>query len=682
MRSFAPACLLLVGLAAGVLAYSNSFSCPFFFDDLDSIPENPNIRQLWPLSTPLTTPPQTAIAGRPVVSLSLAINYAIGELNVWGYHALNLAVHLLSTLALFGVVWRTLRSPTFGERFDRSAQWLAFAVATIWMTHPLLSESVIYVVLRTELLMGLFYLLTLYCAVRGWTSSHRRPWFICAVVSCASGMGCKEVMVSAPLIVLLYDRAFVSGSFWSSIRRSAGLYAGLAASWIILILLMVSAPRSNSVGFGLGISSLDYLRTQAEVLVWYLRLCVWPDPLVVSYEWELARTFGECMPQGLLVAALLVGTGWAFWRRSWLGFVGAWFFLILAPTSSVVPIVTEIAGERRMYLPLAAVVVLFVMSGDWLLRNVFRRLSARATFSRSISCGLVVVFAALLGHETFQRSKDYQSVLSIWTDAVAKQPGNHLAHYSLGHELQALGHLDEAEREYRATLKIKPEHADSHNNLGLLLRKKGRTYEAIFHYNHVLRIDPRDAGALTNLGNVLSELGRYAEAIARYRQALAITPDDPRVHNALGTTLYQQEKPLEAIRAYREALRLDPRHRDAYKNLGLALLAIGETEEAIEAYRTTLSLNPLDAYVHNNLGVALQRFGKLDEAVAEYRAALRLKPTYPDALRNLASMLVRMGKADEAVEYYRALLRINPADTQVRAAVEAALARQRSSNER
>ncbi len=180
--------------------------------------------------------------------------------NVWGYHAFNLAIHLAAALTLFGVIRRTLLSPGMRDHFGQAAIPLAFAVALLWVVHPLQTESVTYIVQRVESLMGLFYLLTLYCAIRAWDASEAssRLWVFAAIVACALGMGSKEVMVSAPLIVVLWDAMFATSPGasgrgpWASFRRRWPLYAGLASTWLILALLVYVERRGQSVGFDLG----------------------------------------------------------------------------------------------------------------------------------------------------------------------------------------------------------------------------------------------------------------------------------------------------------------------------------------------------------------------------------------------------------------------------------------------
>ncbi len=206
-----------------LLAYSNSFQGEFIFDDKPAIVDNQDVRRLWPL-LPAVYPssPGLTTAGRPVVCLSLAVNYAISGTEVWSYHAFNLLVHILATLTLFGVVRRTLELPKRSARFGRRSMGLALAAALIWGLHPLQTESVTYIVQRAESLVGLFFLLTLYCVVRGEQSTAWRHWRLLAVACCGLGMASKEVMVVAPVLVLLYLRVFVFDSWREAFRARRG----------------------------------------------------------------------------------------------------------------------------------------------------------------------------------------------------------------------------------------------------------------------------------------------------------------------------------------------------------------------------------------------------------------------------------------------------------------------------
>ena len=472
----------------GIGVYHNSFSGQFLFDDYSCIVDNPSIRTLWPLRVTLSAPPETALAGRPVVALSLAVNYALGRLDVRGYHVVNLTLHLVSALLVLGIVRRTLLSPCLVSRYGPEASWLALAVALVWMTHPLLTESVTYLIQRTELFMAFFFLLTLYSVIRGAGSPSPATWCTVAVVSCALGMASKEVMVVAPLLVLLYDRVFLSGSVREAFRKRLWLYGGLSLTWVVLVALMTTGPRTTTAGFGVqGLTPWDYAVTQLGVILHYLRLAFWPYPLVVDYsDWPIAKSLAGVAPAAGVIGTLVIATCWAIRRWPPVGFLGAWFFATLAPTSSILPIVTEVAAERRMYLPLCAAVVLVVM-GAW---EFLRRVGWQDSFRRRFVAGLVIVLVGVLGGVTVKRNAVYRSEVAILREVIAARPKNARAHYNLGIALAEQGQRAEAIAHLREALRWDPQYAEAHGNLSLLLAQQGQREEAVVHYTEALRLNP------------------------------------------------------------------------------------------------------------------------------------------------------------------------------------------------
>ncbi len=587
-RKFIPA--LVVG--AGLYAYHNSFTGPFIFDDISTISNNATIRQLWPLWGAMSPPANSPVTGRPVVNLSLAVNYALGGLDVWGYHAVNLAIHILAALVLYGVVRRTLLCPSLREQYGAEAPWLALAVALIWVVHPLQTESVTYITQRTESLMALFFLLTLYCVIRGVESSHPGPWYAAAVVSTGLGMGSKEVMVVAPLVVLAYDRLFLSKSFQETFRQRPGLYTGLAACWVIFAALAQARVGKDVARLGLSeVTQWEYAKTQAGVIVHYLRLAFWPHPLVGDYDdWPLAKSVRTILPSAGVVMTFLGVTLWALYRRLRLAFLGVWVFLILAPTSSFYPIVTEVAAERRMYLPLAGVIALVVICGHAVLREVCRRLGRQA-LQRVLGAAVLVAIVATLTPLTLRRNEDYRSTASFWSDVVAKRPNNARARVGLGASLRRQGRLDEAMAHYSEALRINPQYAEAHAGLGAALSRQGRLDEAMAHYMEALRISPHYALGHFNLGTAYASLGKLDDAIAYYSSALRIDPNYADAHINLAGLLARQGKLKEAISHYSQALRIAP-SVGAYYNLGAALALDGRTQEAIQQLQAALKLDP------------------------------------------------------------------------------------------
>jgi len=552
-------------LALGVCVYVGHLDAPFIYDDA-SIVEDRDIRQPIPPWQVIRASPDSAAAGRPVVHYTLALNYALGGLDVRGYRAFNLAVHLACALVLFGIVGRTLRRAGPGGDFALAWRGLAATIALVWMLHPLQSECVNYISQRSESLMGLFYLLTLYASIRALDAERSRLWTVAAILCCALGMASKEVMVTAPLMVPLYDLVFAGRSPRRLFRERAGLYLGLAACWIVLAFLMAAGPRAASVGFSLGTGAFDYTKNQCIVVVDYLRLVFWPHPLVLDYGYPRPLSWAEVAPHAALLAGLLAATTAALRWRSRIGFAAVWTFLILAPTSTFVPIVTEVGAERRMYLSLAGPIVLVVVGAYWLLR----RLSANG-FARRAGWALALTVAILLAWTTVLRNRDYASAISIWQSSVEARPDNHRAHGNLGKALQQDGRLEEAMAHYRRALELQPDYAEGLNNMGSALMTRGDAAGAIESFRRAVASRPGYAEALYNLARALQDVGRHDEAVTRYREALRSRPDHARAHNNLGTVLGLRGDLDAAIVHFREALRLEPDYAGARRNLELAV---------------------------------------------------------------------------------------------------------------
>jgi protein O-mannosyl-transferase len=551
-------------IAAGIWAYHNSLTGPFIFDDLPSISENRTIRHLWPPWRALSPPHGrgTTVEGRPVLNFTLAINYAAGGAAARGYHVVNLAIHILAGLTLFGIVRRTLLQPALRERFGAAANELALATAVLWTVHPLQTESVTYLSQRAESLMGLFYLLTLYGFIRGTASPSAGPWFMFSIVACLLGMATKEVMVSAPLMMLLYDRTFVSGSFREAWRRRRSLYLALGGTWILLGYLVATAGgRGGTAGFGVKMIWWQYALTQTCAITHYLWLSVWPHPLVFDYGTDVVTDMWHAAPCAVMIALLVIGTAISLWRWPVVGFVGCWFFAILAPSSSILPVATQTVAEHRMYLPLAAVIALGMTGIHALL--VGRRTVAVAA-----------LLAIALGVLTWRRNQDYRSDIAIWDDTVAKRPENSRAQEHLGVALGQAGRIPEAIEHWQQALRIKPDYAEAHCNLGATLGQTGRIPEAIEHLEQAVRINPDYAEAHFDLGVALAQTGKIEEAIPHFEQALRINPDYAKAHYNLAAALEQVGRVPAAIAQYEQALRINPDYSDAQN--ALARLQAGQ----------------------------------------------------------------------------------------------------------
>ena len=674
-RSRLPVALAALALAAaGTWAYSTSFGGVFVCDDGPAIVDNPNIKALLPLGRAMTAPSEATVSGRPIPSLTLALNYtlappeardvlappaaglgpdsaALFHRNLWGYHFMNLVIHLAAGLTLFGVMRRTFaarmeagdRGRTQGKgaaqpgsesgvqgifgglraSLASAATPLAFSIALIWIVHPLQTQSVTYIVQRVESLMGLFYLLTLYCAIRAARPGLRRTWWaVGSIAACALGMGSKEVMVTAPLMVVLWYTTFRVN--W---RRRHLLYAGLASTWLVLVALVASETRSRSVGFHLGWTAWSYLMTQAGVLVHYLRLSFVPVPLVFDYGWPKAQSLAEVAPEATLLVILLALTTVGLVRRWPIALAGAWFFAILAPTSSVLPITTEIASEHRMYLPVAAIITLAVLGAHQTARHLIPRVLASENVRRrvALTAGIILVatVAAAFSEMTRARNRDYWSDEGLWFDTVQKRPMNAHARAGYAVNLVAQERWAEAETQLRLAVQLDPSHEHAHMNLGSALCALGRVDEGIGHLERARALAPGLPETYGLLGEAYASKGNMALALQHFSRAIQLLPDNPtllgRVAFLLATSADESVRDgAKAVEYASRAVRLtggqDVRALDA---LAAASAEQGDFSNAMEVIREAMAV----AGAQGKQDVVLQ----LQQRLALYQAGRKLR---------------------------------------------------------
>ena len=538
---------ILLALAA-LCAYWNSFGGTCFLDDHAWIVNNPHIGALF----------SGFLGGRALVAASLTLNYWLDGVNPRGYHAFNLAVHALAGLTIYGLVRRTLLLPRWGERVRSHAAGLAFAVALLWLVHPLNTQAVTYVIQRCESMMGLFYLLTVYCVLRAATAAAGRAWYAAAVLCCAAGMLCKEVMLTAPLVVLLFDWTFLSPSAGGLLRRRWGLYVALAVPPIAYACYIaatgVLTSRDNTISFTyINFGPTQYALSQAGVILYYLRLSIWPSPLCMDYlDWPIARSLTDCWLSvsvvAVLLLAVLVGTA----RRHWLGFLGVWFFLILAPSSSIIPI-QDPAFEHRMYLSLAAVLAACAGLAFGLLDGA----AARGMFSRKVAGRLgaatVCLWAVILSVLTVRRNTEYCNFTAMLEDTVATRPANFRAHETLGRAYLTQGRVDDALKNLRESARLKPTYYMAYDAMALCDLQQGRTDEAVKMFQAAIDLKPGFDPAVYygDLGRALLLRGEAVAAVERLDAAIQLKPSNARYHFLRAAALSDSGagmKPMQSIR--------------------------------------------------------------------------------------------------------------------------------------
>ena len=647
--------LVLIVVGAGIVAYANSLGGVFFLDDFQNIVSNPEIRDVGRLDAILLD------GHRPVVNLTLALNYAAGGLQTRGYHIVNIIIHALAGAVLFGVIRRTLLLERFGDRYHTSAPWLAMTVALLWTVHPLQTQSVTYIIQRSEALLGLFFFLTVYCVLRG------RAWTVAAIAACWLGMGSKAVMITAPFVVLAYDWVFLAHGIREILSKRWLLYSGLCSAWILLAALgllkgvFVQPPGSGAtVGFGYeGVTPLAYLVTQAGVLVHYLWLSIVPHPLCLDYGWPVAQTAMQMVPAGLVIVVLLALTAWGLWRRRAIGFLGAWFFLILAPTSSFIPI-KDIAFEHRMYLPLAAVLTVIVVAVYSLLRWMVNRGVFSTNAARRVGGGLVILVAVVLCGMTMRRNLDYSTEIAMWQDVTEHRPNNARAWNNLGLSLLKAGREDDSLDAFQHAVDADSGYGPANINLAKSLVRQGRITDAIPYYERGVNAERGQAHAHFDLGSAYWHAGQPEKAFARYERGIELSPRNWSYRLVYADKLRQADRASDALEQYREVARLAPADVEARLETARGLGVLGDHDAALATYRSAAALEPAHAGARYELGNLLLRQEQWQAAIDEYDEALRIEPRFLDARCNRAIALLSLDQADEATAEFRAILTMDP----------------------
>ena len=515
----------LLGLALLVsVTFWNSQSGVFLFDDFASIHQNATIRELWPPWLAFSPPGRgESVSGRPLANWTLALNYAAGGLEVHGYHVVNILLHLTCVLLAFGVARRLLRlaGPATAANWSNE---IAFAIAAIWAVHPLQTEVVDYIVARTESLMAACYLLCLYASVR----AHERPrgrWHIVAIMAAALGMLSKESMATVPVAVVLIDRALLFPSFADAFRARRSLYLGLCASLLILVALTAAAPRANSAGFAVrsdaaaDVSFGGYLLNQSLIVPHYFKLLVWPADLVLDYGYVAPVSAAEALPYAAALMVLCGLVGWLWFAKPRAGLPFVLCLVLLAPTT-LVPIISEVGAERRMYLP-SLVLVSAMLVYAW------------QVIPRKILIAISALLVGALAVTSTKRNTEYSSTYEMWRTVVDRRPHGR-AHLNLAVAANELGRTEEVLPLLRKAVVDFP---DAEYPLGERLYRERRYEEAISHLESFLRLRPTHFQAeaakqllirsWTDLAIKESEAGRLPRAHEAFVQALKLDPDNP-----------------------------------------------------------------------------------------------------------------------------------------------------------
>jgi Tfp pilus assembly protein PilF len=605
------------------LAYSNSYRGAFVYDDALCLTEPTQLISKWWPPSDATGRKFTTGGRRWLTHLTFVANYKLHGYHVAGYHVTNNLIHLGAALCLFGLVRRTLLLPATRERYEASASWLALAIAAIWLVHPLQTESVTYIVQRLESLAGCLLLLSLYLFLRGTQSTkHGWLWFGGLTLVVWLGTGSKETMYLAPLAVLFYDRVYLSASWRQLWQQRWPVYAAIlpALVWSTWCLRRTVDPtESTHMGFNFkGVTAWEYLRTQPEVILHYLKLMFWPAEMCIDYGWRVQDDPRMIFGLGAIIVALVIATLALLWYRPRVGFVAFMFFLVLAPTSSIIPI-RDLAFEHRMYLALASAAIGVVLGGHALLsRFCNHRREVQLAF------GVVLTFVVVgLSARTWQRNFIYHDPVALWREVVTRSPWHARGPYNLAH----------------------------------LLTQRGRIPGGLPHYRHLLLHNAFELEALGNREAFVPVNDDLAEAIVWFEKTLEVDPQDPSAAFNIAGIYDLARQPNDAITWYRRAIETNPKHVNARMNLAKLLAERGDVAESEQQFAAAIAQAPRDGRVYLNYGKMLASQDRHQEAIAQFTLATKHRAPSTSVQYRLAMSQWELGQEREAITGLRELRR-------------------------
>ncbi len=562
--------LWAIALAVFVTAcYLNALDTPFLLDDPINIAKNPIIQR--PLSLMALLLDQ-----RAVVTASLRINYASSALAVASYHLLNLGAHIVTGWLMFALAYLTLRLPVFEARYARAAEPLAATIAAVFLLHPVQTESVTYIIQRSEIFAAAALLATLLAFITIDPNNNRRlrplAFFTAA---CVFGAYSKPSFAVVPALLLIYDLCFLSRGRIEEIRGRWPAYAiaAAAAAWTFILSANSGSFGDRTAGFSIeGIAPWQYTRAQFGVVLTYLRLVLWPDSLCFDCGYRGAwPVLTSALGDGAVVPAAILGllsvAALGLWRRYPLAtFAVMGSAVALAPTSTFVPL-ADFYVEHRMYLPIGFMALSLVPAVFDAAAALSRRFGLSAGTLRAVRRASAAVVLALLALLTVARNQVFADPLRLLLDTVAKAPQNERAQYNLANEYKRRGEQDKAMERYKEAIRLAPHVARSYMNLGAIYLEQQRNEEAMQIFLAGSQNVPRMAMTHRNLAVAYARLGRHAEALAAAQRSLTVEPDNVNGHNLAAQALEKLGRRQEAAAEYEKVLELEPGQADAKKRL-------------------------------------------------------------------------------------------------------------------
>ncbi len=619
----------------GMAGFFGTLRSPFLYDDAHAIVDNPYIGNLWDFQSLVGI---ENIFNRSVVLLTYAVNREAGQLDVFGFHLVNILLHICVGIVLYFLARNLLAIETPKIRSRLTA--LPMLAATLHLLHPLTVESVTYLSSRSSLLVTLFYLLGFYFFIQ--TVQMNKPGSGLRRLFCAFlvilffflGAGSKSIIVTLPVMAMVYlwfkgpkmetDKLVLIGML---VLSPLFIYLGYRYAQMGSLFHLKADPGSLSMDRGL------YFLTQMKVLVFYY---LWKLflPFNLNFEPDVRLVAGITDPQWMAGMGVMVLMGVAlYYQKSRLAiFACLWALVTILPTSSFIPL-KQIVTEHRAYLP---------GIGICLVLGIGILTAARWPASRlAMVFSILLVFAFL----TLNRGNDFRTEINLWQDTARKSPQKALVHNNLAAAYLAEERIDDAQRELAVTLKLDPDYADAHLNRGFIFSRQKNWDQARAAFDRALLLGSNKADAFFNAGRVRTHLNRTEEAIPYFVKAVEMKPHRPEYHFELGNAYRAQKRMDEALREYRLTLKAEPDHMEAQNNIGVLFWTLKQYDFAKKAFKKAQVLGADNAEIHNNLASIYMIQKSPEQAIPHLRRLIVLQPENAQA-KQLLEIAVTHQKAN------------------------------------
>lgn len=617
-------------VALNISVYASVWRSEFVrFDDPDYVTQNPHVTAgltwqgfKWALTT------GHAANWHPLTWLSHMLDVQLFGMNAGAHHAVNLVLHVLNTLLLFGVLQRMT-----------GATWRSALVAALFAIHPLHVESVAWVSERKDVLSTFFWMLTL-LAYGAYVRKSGARRFALVLLLFALGLLAKPMVVTLPFVLLLLDvwplrrialwadgRRMMSAADRSTamrlVREKLPLFGLAAASSIATVIVQ---RRGGAVGNLAAYPVPVRLENALVSYVAYIGKMVWPARLSAFYPYRESLSAWAAGTAFLLIVTT-IGVVRGARRHPYLLVGWLWYLGTLTPVIGIIQVGLQSMADRYTYIPLVGLFIVVAWGAV--------DLAERWPRQRAVVPAVAALVLAACAVTARTQVATWRDSLSLWQHAVDVTTNNAYGQYNLGVVLVQAGRLDEGIARFREALRIDPNYSDVHIDLGNALNGRGAADDALAEFATVVRLRPDYAEAHNAYGNLLRSRGRNADAIAQYREALRLDPSLASAHNELGNALTTDGRFADAMAEYAEAVRLAPGFAEAHNNVGAAFARAGKPEEAIAEFLEALRLKPGDATFHYNAALMLEQVGRTKEAVEHLQAALRTDPGHAAARRAL-----------------------------------------------